>query len=428
MSRRGLRIVLAGLALATTSVHMPARAVRFRCPSAPVEMNLAVVFGNGMFTDVGRARDNLDALRDPVVDLLGVSEAGIEWDLAYNFSEGLALQLWEVVQQRLFMTSSHYVRVLAGLTPMPEAMREIVAMIAASIDVQGFYQEGSELEDDLERQLLVYESHLARGRSVLVVAHSQGALYANGAYSELLRRGRAKALRDNFAIVAVATPAPDVLGRAAPECATGCYTTLHDDFVISAARGEFPTTLPATTRDRTEVDDWLKHSFLEVYMELESTRTRILGHISAQVESFPELEAEHGTGPITATLSWTDDADLDLHVYERDGRAHVYHAVPEGFAGYLDRDSRNASQPESYFATCERLQEGTYEIGVNYYAGTGPALPSVLVTAGSLQRSFRRLLPEARGQAGDRDPEPLGWIIVTQPGVHTFDFELFPNE
>lgn len=57
-----------------------------------------------------------------------------------------------------------------------------------------------------------------------------------------------------------------------------------------------------------------------------------------------------GNGPITVTLTWDANPDVDLHIFEP--QRHVYYASRIGYNGYLDLDDTNGYGPEHYYTNC----------------------------------------------------------------------------
>jgi uncharacterized protein YfaP (DUF2135 family) len=57
-----------------------------------------------------------------------------------------------------------------------------------------------------------------------------------------------------------------------------------------------------------------------------------------------------GSGPITVTLTWDIQPDIDLHVFEPN--FHVYYSAKNGQNGFLDVDDTNGYGPEHYYTNC----------------------------------------------------------------------------
>ena len=108
-----------------------------------------------------------------------------------------------------------------------------------------------------------------------------------------------------------------------------------------------------------------------------------------------------GSGPITVVLTWDDQPDLDLHVFEPN--FHVYYSSSVGQNGVLDLDDTNGYGPEHYYTSCT-IEVGNYTPKVNYYGGSRYSLATVTVSAGSEYFVKELNLTEAVGGSGDADP------------------------
>jgi hypothetical protein len=235
------------------------------------------------------------------------------------------------------------------------------------------------VDADLRRHVQRYQGLLMSGNRVLVVAHSQGNLYANAAYGNLA--GNDTVPMDAFGIVSVATPASRVAGG-------GPYYTLMYDLVISAVQLAVPGTLPGNVTNSVSDSDWKHHSFIDSYLNGDQTGPLIVtGALSAANDlAWPEQQV--GSGPISVTMTWGPQPDLDLHVYEPNGM-HVFCGNRMGISGYLDRDVTHSWGPEHYYVDdCELLETGLYRVGVNYYRGSGPEVAMLQVQAGPVVRDY----------------------------------------
>lgn len=106
------------------------------------------------------------------------------------------------------------------------------------------------------------------------------------------------------------------------------------------------------------------------------------------------------------------------------GGSHVYYANLTGQNGALDNDDVTGFGPEHYFVSCDRLAEGDYTIGVNYFEGEGPEVARVDFKAGSevAQRSIN--LSTAVGPAGDNSPIIVGVVRVRRNDEGRLVFEI----
>ena len=290
-----------------------------------------------------------------------------------------------------------------------------------------------------------YTSDLLAGKRVFVVAHSQGNLFANSSLEAAARARPDEA--SSLAMIGVATPA-------ARQFRDSFYRTAHDDRVIDALRitenvlasnidndlsegvsdsrgGNYPllsffwnAAVSAIGANRDQ-RGFSNHGFIDAYMahplpsksDIDDEIKRLA---DPNVVPFPTRQA--GEGAIRATLTWDAQPDVDLHAFEPNG-SHVYYRNFTGRSGTLDVDDTSSYGPENYFVPCNKVELGTYRIGVNYFRGTGPRAPgsgpSTAIVALFLGDDTTPspktvVLPAPRGEAGDGSPQILFRVQVTE--------------
>lgn len=211
------------------------------------------------------------------------------------------------------------------------------------------------------------DTWIVEGKQIVMVAHSQGNLFANSAYDYAASQTDAESLK--LVHIAPATP-----------IANGPHRLADKDLVINALRATggvqditdiIPAYLdrPAGLNGETDI---LGHGLLEIYLNPAlNIGAAVVGDIENELAAVqpPEMPAEAETGFFTATLTWNGTGDVDLHVYEPGG-SHVFYQTMSGQSGYLDVDNTTANGPEHYFASCEAetLQTGTYQVGIANYS------------------------------------------------------------
>jgi hypothetical protein len=367
----------------------------------------SVFFVNGMLNFKKTADASLAVLTQSTREHLPAEDfEQLQFYLAHNPTH-LVFDLWEAVKQRLENDFSRFYRFLSGIEPMPDFMQEIYAAYAAGIDVAAVLTSPS-----LQNHIRLYQRELLEGRKVILVSHSQGNLFANRAYLSLTAEEQR-----STGIVAVATPDSRVAdGRS--------YTTLTNDLIIRPLI--LTGALPANTSNGRIFNfrDWLGHDFTESYLEPGSkSRKQILGHIQNAIATLEQPDTNAGDGVITVTLTWGDEPDVDLHVFEPGG-AHVYYRAKQGEAGFLDVDDITSFGPEHYFVSCDTLHPGVYQVGVNYFNGNGAETANIQIQAGLLIRNFQVHLSNEQGSAGDNSPIPVASIIVTGSSQDGFEFQI----
>jgi hypothetical protein len=206
---------------------------------------------------------------------------------------------------------------------MPDFLQNKLIEIANTVD-ESILQSNPAVQDHVEK----YDKFLSEGNKVVVVAHSQGNLFANIAYL-----GLDSQYSDGFGIVSIGNPDNYVAG-------SGPYTTLEEDNVI----GNVSESLPANLDNFFGINlrDLSGHTFEKSYMAIgHKAETKILGDIINRINGLNFPETTLGNGIITATLTWGSNLDLDLHVFEPNG-SHVDYTNLNGASGYLDRDDVNS--------------------------------------------------------------------------------------
>lgn len=189
----------------------------------------------------------------------------------------------------LKVVSEKMISAIQFIEDNPELFEEIFAdeWAAANVDRQ--------VVDFKLRE--TYLDNLNDGERVLLVAHSQGNLFANQAINTISERY--PCLAPSIGVVGVATPAGALLER--PEGSTlafNPYVTADDDLVIDALRQLTPfPVLPGNVINRGSVAadsrDFMNHNFIAGYLaEGLPSRTEILEGFEALNDDllFPECE------------------------------------------------------------------------------------------------------------------------------------------
>jgi hypothetical protein len=199
------------------------------------------------------------------------------------------------------------------------------------------------------------------GGKLLFFAHSQGAVYANQAYS--------------YATTKVSPQSVGVV-YAAPVTTTlnGAYTLADDDQVISAL-GKVHATPSVTDSIPDFVNraagangkkDVLGHGLLEVYLNASlATSTSLHQQLSKAMGSLLSATALTAAGFFEASLTWDGPGDVDLHVAEP-SHPDVFPNNPVGGSGVLDVNNSAGYGPEHYYAACNSaaIEPGTYAFSV----------------------------------------------------------------
>jgi len=368
--------------------------------------DISIFYLNGMFNERDAAYLSLLALQNRLGDST-TNDEKINYALSYNKSENALFQLLEVARQEGFDNWSRFFQFLNGISIAPEWFQDKMNELATEINAVNYV-----IDENLQSHVQKYRSELLEGKKALVVAHSQGNFYANEAYNNLESE-----ISDSFGIVSVATPANYVAGG-------GPYTTLVSDVVIEAVRiykDWWGTLLPNVTN--SSIYEWTSHAFVKSYLNGDVSGPKIVEDIWNSIDSLEDPENIAEQGIITVTLEWGAEPDVDLHVYEPNG-FHVYYGSMYGTSGYLDVDDITSYGPEHYYVSCETLQTGTYQIGVNYYWGDGIETARIQVNAGQIVRNYSISLSTVVGSDGNNSPIPVATIDVTVDENNVYQFSV----
>ena len=371
------------------------------------QQGVFVVFSNGVWNDKEQADSSRDLLawriesRVTGTDL----EETLTYATAHNPSEGKLLDLMETFEQNLQTDWSQFWRYLAGLDPMPDFFQNKLKEIANTVD-ESILQGNPSVRDHVEK----YNKFLSEGNKVVVVAHSQGNLFANIAYL-----GIDSQYIDGFGIVSVGNPDNYVAGG-------GPYTTIDEDIIIRS----IPKSLPANLDNffGINLSDLTGHIFAASYLTIgHQAETKILDDTINTINRLDFPNSSLGNGIITVALTWGSNPDLDLHIFEPNG-THVYYMNMNGSSGYLDRDDVSSYGPEHYFVSCDTIEPGTYRFGVNYYFGYSAETGTLTLQAGDQIRSRQQTFTEWLYSYGDSTPYIMFELQVTGSEEEGFEFTI----
>ncbi|GHU30222.1 hypothetical protein AGMMS50256_16730 [Betaproteobacteria bacterium] len=280
------------------------------------------------------------------------------------------------------------------------------------------------------------KERLLAGRRVVIVAHSQGNLFIEAAYTLLkndLTDDQLKGLQVvGVAVVSPTTPNNKWVTLKQDRAVNTAYPLLGVAFPLGYPNGNFDATAAElwsapSTRYLAEYDLAI-HNFIKIYLNdnIFLSSNSILfpsenrdSTIRRRVEDLVRDAIEHtetpasviSLGAITATLAWTHayGTDIDLHVIEKfnDGSqdSHVDYSSRQGRIGYLDLDDTIGPGPEHYYTDsfvetlpiyggglCSYLQGKELIFGVNPYSIMAPE-PGVLnLRVGNTSYSYPFLL------------------------------------
>ena len=297
------------------------------------------------------------------------------------------------------------------------ASQSLLDRVAAAIDLwEGTTALGTaavieQLADSGDLRIITADLReaVARGQRVVIVGYSQGNYFANLAFNRLSSEEQS-----SVGIVHIATPTP-------PLSEKNPYYTFNTDRVINGVRDASDlveswnlTSPPNPNEDNQSTSpSGSGHAFFDYLINSSNTGEKIASAVVSRFNNLTPPIASIGTGIIQVTLTWGEQPDVDLHIFEPQG-AHVYYANRNGTSGTLDRDDTDGYGPENYVVASDTLQYGVYKIGVNYYAGSAPETANIGICAGGTMRTFQTPLSQAIGSQGNNAPTTVANIGVSE--------------
>ena len=255
-----------------------------------------IVFGNGISTTLDEAQFSLDnVLKPAILQSLDatVDPSCLSFALAYDStfvdSNNTVVSTGNEIAQIVVAAQQLNIDFEANFWAYWDSELQAPAWFE---DIQRAFITSATLpfQPDLLTHEAFYTSQLALGQRIVVVAHSQGSLYANQAYDVVTAQGGS----DLFHIVAVATPAHSIAGF-------GPYFTLAGD-VITLVPGSLPENIandpPSPCLDGHAV---ACHLFDSSYMDIQNgdkTRPAIINAVLAAlpVANQPLVVTEFSAG------------------------------------------------------------------------------------------------------------------------------------
>jgi len=111
---------------------------------------------------------------------------------------------------------------------------------------------------------------------------------------------------------------------------------------------------------------------------------------SEQVQSI-DAALNYGYGDVQITLTWTNGADLDLHVIDPSGEEIYWQDPYSASGGVLDVDDTDGYGPENIYWPKDEAPEGIYKVSVHHYPWTEKPKESsfnVLINAYGQTKSY----------------------------------------
>lgn len=225
------------------------------------ERDPQLFFANGMFNSREAARASADALAKIVPP---ESASALPVELAYNINENALEQLLEVTRQKSSEVAAHFWRFLGDMSLASEDFRKTSTDMLFNIEMFEY-----EKDEDLRRHIEIYNKTLMSARSVVIVAHSQGNLYA------MASLGSAKLVPHSLHRSELLSVAAPILGGFKKVT----YTTLEQDQIMNTARvvtGGY--VLPGNVRNSRST--LIGHNFTEDYLNGDKSGKKIASELA----------------------------------------------------------------------------------------------------------------------------------------------------
>jgi hypothetical protein len=246
-----------------------------------------IFFSNGVLTDLVRAHAGLVALQSLVLSGPGITnkQTAPAFELAFD-SGGSAFfalfQIFQALPQIISQDVSNFFRFLANYSLAPSTFLTGTANLIDSGAVIA--------QPDLQLQIQGYTDALNSSGNVIVVAHSQGNLYANAAYAALfLNPNPLNGRSADFEILSVASPATFVAGGETSPISHEHVTLFGDaiNSVVGSLPANFANVTPINCSASASVlEPGLAvdcHDFAKSYLPGNSTGSAIQSEVGAAV-------------------------------------------------------------------------------------------------------------------------------------------------
>lgn len=352
----------------------------------PDENNICQVSGdtvfalfNGVTTPHNLALVNLGKLK-AIHGSTSPDGSEIDYDLMYNHTDGYEdfvetfeqrfqeqreiKDRWELFFQVLKDQGSWWDNIVLRVPELVVDADNWRGILQANFirNLSGLIADPPETISNYEEHKTKIDSWVLEGKKLLFVAHSQGNLFANNAYTYTTSKVPAESVK----VVHIAPASP---------ITNGSHVLASEDLVINGLRA-FGTVPPITHTIPVYnplIDnngrDFLGHGLIETYMNPAfGMFDSIKGHVDQALTDLKAPPTQASQGFFTATLSWDGSGDVDLHTFEPTN-SHVYYRSKRGVSGYLDVDNTRGFGPEHYFASCDKtkLSTGNYNIKLANY-------------------------------------------------------------
>lgn len=257
--------------------------IQAQCPAES-----SLFFGNGMFNSRRSANRSLERLSSRINETENWKRERSY--VAYNYDESAVYQLLEVYEQKMGDFDKQFWRWMWNWTDAPEWFQDTIKAQQTKQDINGLQGHA------LSEQHLRYQDEMEVGRSIIVVAHSQGNFFANN--SSLWLQNAFYPASTDFRIISVATPASFVEDD-------GPYFTLESDGVIRW----IPSALPPNVANISPKPGLFDHQFVDHYLDGTPTGAKIVSTVQATFKRLAD-DAKKADGYNADCWRWFESLNL----------------------------------------------------------------------------------------------------------------------
>ena len=244
-----------------------------------------IYYANGMRNNTDDIIENFSEL----VNLVGKLPDTRDFGFAINKTEGLLLDLYQTFKQKANespereYSSDKFWTWTRNLTIAPTWFKKEYKQYLSR-----FTDAFVRADPDLAIQVRDYIRDLKQGKKVVIVAHSQGNLYANNAYRYIQNHSIYSKYKNSIGIVGIGTVSNQVADQIPYNGRYEYYVLNGADGVVNLLRN-FYQVLPPTDTRYTK-GDGLNHSFKYSYLAQDGFRSEINTHIFNKTNSLEQPE------------------------------------------------------------------------------------------------------------------------------------------
>jgi hypothetical protein len=251
-----------------------------------------ILFSNGMNNrhtqEESDIDDSLEKLILSIEDITSENERKyIEYKPAINHKENRLLELMEVMTQRRISNEIDWNSVWSENGYAPLVPQEVFGVDEVDDpDWDDFQDQGIRpyIDDDFTKQKDLYLKALRAGKRIIVVAHSQGNMYANAIWKSI--EAEDAELVKSITIINVASPDENAANQSK-------IVTAKEDAVINFVRKAFPSTTDGNFNfGSINTLDRANHSFLNAYMRDSVSLTLIKDFVREALDHTPYPQIE----------------------------------------------------------------------------------------------------------------------------------------